>query len=96
MAFFYAHFQKGAGGMKLNEDEKRMAYQIESTNQAAALNEIYMTWRLAQNQKTKDTAESLYEAVPYRGRIRESPGEPGQGPYQDQEPCKGAFRQPPL
>ena len=49
--------------MKLNEDEKRIAYQIESTNQAAALNEIYMTWRLAQNQETKDTAESLLKKL---------------------------------
>ena len=45
--------------MKLNEEEKRMVYQIESTNQNAALNEIYMTWRYTQNQATKDTAESL-------------------------------------
>ena len=37
MAFFYAHFRKGAGLMKLNEEEKRMVYQIESTNQNAAL-----------------------------------------------------------
>jgi len=29
--------------MKLNEAEMRMAYQIEATNQSAALNEIYMT-----------------------------------------------------
>ncbi len=29
--------------MKLSEEEKRMVYQIESTNQNAALNEIYMT-----------------------------------------------------
>lgn len=45
--------------MNLNEDEKRMVYQIESTHQVAALNEIYMTWRYAPNQATKDTAESL-------------------------------------
>ena len=31
--------------MNLSEAEKRMVYQIESTNQGAALNEIYMTWR---------------------------------------------------
>lgn len=49
--------------MKLNEDEKRMVYQIESTNQAAALNEIYMTWRLAQSRETKDTAESLLKKL---------------------------------
>lgn len=30
--------------MKLNETEMRMAYQIESTSQNAALNEIYITW----------------------------------------------------
>ena len=45
--------------MNLNEDEKRMVYQIESTNQVATLNEIYMTWRYAPNQAMKDTAESL-------------------------------------
>lgn len=45
--------------MNLNEAEKRMVYQIESTNQVAALNEIYMTWRYAPNQAMKDTAESL-------------------------------------
>ena len=45
--------------MNLNEDEKRMVYQIENTNQGAALNEIYMTYRYAPNQAMKDTAESL-------------------------------------
>ena len=45
--------------MNLNEDEKRMVYQIESTNQVATLNKIYMTWRYAPNQAMKDTAESL-------------------------------------
>lgn len=45
--------------MNLNEAEKRMVYQIESANQVAALNEIYMTWRYAANQAMKDTAESL-------------------------------------
>ena len=33
--------------MKLNEAEMRMAYQIESTDPNAVLNEIYMTWRLS-------------------------------------------------
>ena len=33
--------------MKLTEAEMRMVFQIESTNQNAALNEIYMTWRYA-------------------------------------------------
>ena len=45
--------------MKLTEAEMRIVFQIESTNQNAALNEIYMTWRYTQNQATKDTAESL-------------------------------------
>ena len=159
--------------MKLNEAEMRMAYQIESTDPNAVLNEIYMTWRLSRNQATRDTAESLMaklrslsnsecmdlirevqanyrlpgkpqtigemlaEArqksgaqklaghdimalerfdpdtrhmivfdvlsndspmgwkgeknapVPDRSRLRESPGEPGEGIYQDQEPCEG-------
>ena len=35
--------------MKLTEAEMRMVFQIESTNQNAALNEIYMTWRYAPN-----------------------------------------------
>ena len=45
--------------MKLNEAEMRMAYQIESIDPNAVLNEIYMTWRLSRNQATRDTAESL-------------------------------------
>ena len=49
--------------MNLNEDEKRMVYQIESTNQVAALNEIYMTWRYAPNQAVKETAESLLDKL---------------------------------
>ncbi len=49
--------------MKLNKAEMRMAYQIESTSQNAALHEIYMTWRYAQNQATKDTAESLLKKL---------------------------------
>ena len=48
--------------MKLTEAEMRMVFQIESTNQNAALNEIYMTWRYAPNQAVKETAESLLEA----------------------------------
>ena len=49
--------------MKLNEAEMRMAYQIESTDPSAVLNEIYMTWRLSRNQATRDTAESLMEKL---------------------------------
>ena len=49
--------------MKLNEAEIRMAYQIESTDPNAVLNEIYMTWRLSRNQTARDTAESLYGAL---------------------------------
>ena len=45
--------------MKLNEAEMRMAYQIESTDPNAVLNEIYMTWRLSRNQANSDTAENL-------------------------------------
>ena len=45
--------------MKLTEAEMRMVFQIESTNQNAVLNEIYMTWRYAPNPATKETAESL-------------------------------------
>ena len=49
--------------MKLTEAEMRMVFQIESTNQNAALNEIYMTWRYAPNPATKETAESLLEKL---------------------------------
>ena len=47
--------------MKLTEAEMRMVFQIESTNQNAALNEIYMTWRYAPNSATKETAEGLLD-----------------------------------
>lgn len=46
--------------MKLTEAEMRMVFQIESTNQNAALNEIYMTWRYAPNPATKETAEGFW------------------------------------
>ena len=49
--------------MKLTEAEMRMVFQIESTNQNAALNEIYMTWRYAPNPTTKETAESLLDKL---------------------------------
>ena len=39
--------------MKLTEAEMRMVFQIESTNQNAALNEIYITWRYAPNPATR-------------------------------------------
>ena len=39
--------------MKLNEAEMRIMYQIENTSQNAALNEIYMTWRLRQARSRK-------------------------------------------
>lgn len=49
--------------MHLNEAEKRMVFQIESTDPIAALHEIYMTWRYATSQATKDTAESLLKKL---------------------------------
>ena len=49
--------------MKLNEAEMRMVYQIESTSQNAALNEIYMIWRYSQNQTIKDTADGLLKKL---------------------------------
>ena len=49
--------------MKLTEAEMRMVFQIESTNQNAALNEIYMTWCYAPNPATKDTAEGLLDKL---------------------------------
>ena len=44
--------------MNLNEDEKRMVYQIESTNQVAALNEIYMPV-----MQRRQTANSSYPSA---------------------------------
>lgn len=49
--------------MKLTEAEMRMVFQIESTNQNAALNEIYMTWLYARNQAVKETAEGLLDKL---------------------------------
>ena len=49
--------------MKLTEAEMRMVFQIESTNQNAALNEIYMTWCYAPNPATKETAEGLLDKL---------------------------------
>lgn len=49
--------------MKLTEAEMRMVFQIESTHQNAALNEIYMTWRYAPNPAAKETAESLLDKL---------------------------------
>ena len=49
--------------MKLTEAEMRMVFQIESTNQNAALNEIYMTWRYAPNPAAKETAEGLLDKL---------------------------------
>ncbi len=49
-AAFFRLFWKGAGHMKLIEEEKRMVYQIESANQNAALNKLYMTWRYTGSQ----------------------------------------------
>ena len=60
--------------MKLNEAEMRMAYQIESTDPNAVLNEIYMTWRLSKNQATRDTAESLRLSGKCWRRPGRSPG----------------------
>ena len=59
MALFYTYFQKGAHPMNLTENEKRMVYQVESTCQAAILNEIAMNKRYAPNPEIRQTAESL-------------------------------------
>ena len=45
--------------MNLTENEKRMVYQIESTCQAAVLNEIAMIGRYTRNHEIKDTSENL-------------------------------------
>ena len=49
--------------MNFNEDLNIIVDKIESNNQVAALNEIYMTWRYAPNQAMKDTAESLLKKL---------------------------------
>ncbi len=49
--------------MNLTENEKRMVYQVESTCQAAILNEIAMNKRYAPNPEIRQTAESLDELV---------------------------------
>ena len=61
MAFFIPKIknQKGAHPMNLTENEKRMVYQVESTCQAAILNEIAMNKRYAPNPEIRQTAESL-------------------------------------
>lgn len=59
MAFFIPVFQKGAHPMNLTENEKRMVYQVESTCQAAILNEIAINKRYAPNSEIRQTAESL-------------------------------------
>lgn len=45
--------------MNLTENEKRMVYQVESTCQAAILNEIAMNKRYAPNPEIRQTTESL-------------------------------------
>ena len=66
--------------MKLTEAEMRMVFQIESTNQNAALNEIYMTWRYAPNPATKETAEGLLDKL--SGKCWQRPGyAPGRRSY---------------
>ena len=75
--------------MKLNEAEMRMAYQIESTDPNAVLNEIYMTWRLSRNQATRDTAESLMAKLrtPVKQRVHGfDPGGPGKLPSAGEAP----------
>ena len=72
--------------MKLTEAEMRMVFQIESTNQNAALNEIYMTWRYAPNPATKETAEGLLDKLrplsDQEGKCWQKPGnDPGRRSY---------------
>ena len=45
--------------MNLTENEKRMVYQVESTCQAAILNEIAMNKRYAPNPEIRQTSERL-------------------------------------
>ena len=56
--------------MKLTEAEMRMVFQIESTNQNAALNEIYMTWRYAPNPATKKKRRKAFWTSFAHCRIR--------------------------
>ena len=61
MSFLYP-FLKEAGN-ETDRSRNEMVFQIESTNQNAALNEIYMTWRYAPNPATKETAEGLLDKL---------------------------------
>ena len=56
--------------MKLTEAEMRMVFQIESTNQNAALNEIYMTWRYAPNQAVRKKRRKAFWTSSVPCRIR--------------------------
>lgn len=49
--------------MNLTEEEKRLAYQIESTSQASALQEVYRKGCYASDPSVKNAAESLLEKL---------------------------------
>ena len=59
---FFIPILKEAGN-ETDRSRNEDGVQIESTNQNAALNEIYMTWRYAPNPATKETAEGLLDKL---------------------------------
>ena len=56
--------------MKLTETEMRMVFQIESTNQNVALNEIYMTWRYARLTRQRKKRQKAFWTSSAHCRIR--------------------------
>ena len=49
-----------------------------------------------QSGAQKMTGHDIMALERFRSRIRKGPGEPGQGIYQNKEPCEGHSWQPPL
>lgn len=49
--------------MELSELEKRLVFQIESTNSAAALNELYMIGRYAPGPAEREAAQTLVQKL---------------------------------
>ena len=58
MAFFVPKIRKEPS-MNLTENEKRLAYQIESTDQIGTLHELAILNRYAIKPETKEASESL-------------------------------------
>lgn len=84
--------------MNLTENEKRMVYQVESTCQAAILNEIAMNKRYAPNPEIRQTAESLLsklrllsdkECMALVNDVQKNYRLPGESPNHRGNACRG-------